>query len=128
MKNLAMWALRIGLSITFIWIGYLVLQNPGGWAKSIQPWAVQLMPVMPENMMVLTGYFDIAVGIMLLINPMVGIAALLGTVHLAGVVLTISSSGIIARDLGLLGAALALTIETFPWAPVDKFFHRIGRG
>ncbi len=127
MKHLAQWSLRIGLAVTFMWIGFMILQNPSGWAKSIQPWAADLLPIMPENLMVLTGYFDMAVGVMLLINPMVGVAALLGTVHLLGVVLTISSNGIIARDLGLLGATLALAIETFPWAPVDRFFHKIGR-
>ncbi len=127
MKNIAMWTLRGGLAVTFIWIGYMVLQNPAGWGKSIQPWALQVLPDPVENFMVLTGFFDIAIGIMLLINPLVGIGSALGALHLAGVVLGISSSGIIARDLGLLGACLALAIETFPWSLVDKFFHKIGR-
>lgn len=124
MKNISLWALRAGLSVTFIWIGYLVLQNPAGWASSIDPWVANLLPVSPENFMMMTGYLDIAVGVALLIPPLTGIAALLGAFHLAGVVLTISSSGIIARDLGLLGATIALAIETFPMETLRKLIRK----
>lgn len=127
MRNFAMWSLRGGLSITFIWIGLMVLQNPSGWAMAIQPWAAGLLPMSPENFMVSTGILDIAIGLMLLINPLVGVAALLAFLHLGGVLLATGNPGIVARDIGLFGAALALTIETFPWAVADKFFHRIGK-
>ena len=127
MKNLALWSLRAGLAVTFIWIGYMITQNPAGWARSIQPWAVELLPAAPEVFMMMTGYLDMAIGAMILITPLTWLGALLGTIHLAGVVLTISSNGIIARDIGLLGATLALAIETFPWSLVDRFFHRVGR-
>lgn len=124
MKNISLWALRAGLSITFIWIGYLVLQNPAGWANSIDPWAAGLLPVSPENFMTVIGYFDIVVGAMLMIPSLTGVAALLGAFHLAGVVSVIGSSGITARDLGLLGASIALAIETFPMAMLRKLFNK----
>lgn len=124
MKNISLWSLRAGLSVTFVWIGYLVLQNPAGWANSIDPWVANLLPVSPENFMMMTGYFDMAVGVMLLIPPLTGIAALLGALHLAGVVSVIGSSGITARDLGLLGATIALTIETFPMETLRKLISK----
>ncbi len=127
MKKLSLYVLRGGLAVSFIWIGYMITQSPAGWAKSIQPWAVNLLPVSPEAFMAVTGYMDMAIGVMLLINPLAWLGALLGTVHLSGVVLSISSNGIIARDVGLLGAALALAIETFPRDLADRFFHRISK-
>lgn len=127
MRNFSLLALRAGLAVTFIWIGYLVLQNPAGWAMSIQPWAADLLPTSPASFMTATAYLDMAVGVMLLVNQLAWLGALLGTMHLIGVVSGISSAGIIARDIGLLGASLALTIETFPWSLVDKYFHRISR-
>ncbi len=127
MKKSSLYVLRGGLAVTFIWIGYLVLQNPAGWARTIQPWAADLLPVSPDAFMTAIGYFDVTVGVLLLINPLAWLGALFGAIHLAGVVVAISSNGILARDLGLLGASLALAIETFPRALVDKFFHKIGR-
>ncbi len=128
MKKLSVVLLRVGLAITFLWIGWMILQNPAGWARSIKPSVAEMLPVDPTFLLQQTGYLDMAVGVMLLINPLAWIGALLGTLHLLGVVFSIGSAGIIARDIGLLFACTALLVEIFPsalWSRVTaKFFNR----
>ncbi len=114
MNRTAFNLLRVGLAITFAWIGYLVINNPAGWATFIQPWALQYMPANVVGMMVLTGYLDIAAAIMMLIGPTVWIGALIGAVHLLIVLITCGISDITVRDVGLMFAFTALFVETMP--------------
>jgi len=34
--------LRIGLAVTFLWIGVLILRNPEAWGGYMRPWAAGL--------------------------------------------------------------------------------------
>lgn len=113
MNKISLYALRFGLATTFIWIGILILQNPVGWSRMIQPWAVELLPTSPEAFMTSVGYLDIAIGALLL-TPFAWLGALLGTIHIFSVVISIGGYGIIARDIGLFAASLALVVELRP--------------
>ena len=114
MKSSSFHILRVGLAITFLWIGILIFKEPEAWGGFVKPWIVELLPISLKGVMIGTALFDIVVGAFLLIDSFTWLAALLASLHLA-IVLTVSGiDAITVRDIGLLTAALALAISAWP--------------
>lgn len=112
--------LRVGLAITFLWIGVLIFKQPEAWGGYLQPWAAGLLPVPVTQALIGTAILDIAIGAMLLVDSFVWLAALVGAVHII-IVLTVSGiTDITVRDIGILAAALALMADSLPKTFTDK--------
>ncbi|MBI1957281.1 MAG: DoxX family membrane protein [Candidatus Niyogibacteria bacterium] len=105
---------RVGLGITFLWVGVLIFQDPAGWGGFVLPWVRDLLPVPVEQAMLGTAVFDIAVGGLLLVGVWVWWAAILATIHLASVLTVAGIDLITVRDIGLLAASFALAVATWP--------------
>lgn len=120
MQKSAFNILRIGLAVTFFWIGVLIWRSPAEWATFIQPWAAKLISGSLVFAMQQTAILDMAVGVLLLVSPLVWLGALLGALHLAIVLITVGVNGITIRDVGLVSATIALCIETFPQSIKNK--------
>lgn len=114
MNTTAYRILRIGLGITFVWVGVLILLEPTVWAGFLQPWAAELLPFPVIPMMIGTGILDIVIGVLLVLNLFTWLAALVGGLHLLVVLVTTGISNITVRDIGLLAAAFALFFEKKP--------------
>ena len=121
MKRLSYHVLHIGLGITFLWIGVLILKNPVAWVSYIQPWAAKLLPGPLTQAMIGTGILDIVIGVMLLLNIFPFIASLVGAIHLVMVLIVSGITDITVRDIGLLYCAAALSIETVPEFIASRF-------
>lgn len=106
--------LRVGIAITFLWIGVLILRSPENWGAMMQPWAFELLPFSLKEAMITTAILDILVGFLLLINVRVWLASLLGSLHLASVLIVVGIDPITVRDIGLLAGTLALMATTWP--------------
>lgn len=106
--------LRVGLGITFLWIGILIFQSPEAWGGYVQPWVVELLPFSLTATMVTTAIFDMVVGFLLLINYLTFFASFLAALHLIVVLVVSGINAITVRDIGLLAGALALVWNTFP--------------
>jgi uncharacterized membrane protein YphA (DoxX/SURF4 family) len=106
--------LRLGLAITFIWIGALIVQSPDSWAGFIQPWATGLLILPVAKAMTVVGFFDIVLGVWLLTNRLVWAAALLASIHLLIILVTSGVNDVTIRDIGLLGAAITLALANWP--------------
>ncbi|MBI4215630.1 MAG: DoxX family membrane protein, partial [Parcubacteria group bacterium] len=102
MSKISLHIIRIGLAIVFLWIGVSILRFPEAWGGYLQPWAVKLLPVPIEQMMIGTGFLDIIIGLLLLCNIAVWIAAGVGSLHLLVVLFTAGVTDITVRDIGLL--------------------------
>ena len=114
MKKVSFHFLRVGLAITFLWIGILIFKNPGAWGGYLQPWAAGLLPIPLSQAMIGTAILDITIGAFLLFDFLVWFAALVGAIHLV-IVLTVSGiTDITVRDIGLLVVALAIVIDSLP--------------
>lgn len=122
MKKISFHILRIGLAITFIWIGVLILKQPEAWGGYFQPWAVKLLPIPMAQAMMGTAFLDIAIGAFLLFNLFVWFAALAGAVHLIIVLVVSGITDITVRDIGILAAAAALMVDSLPQSIADKIF------
>lgn len=116
--------LRIGLAVTFLWIGVLILKQPEAWGGYLQPWAAELLPVPIEQAMMGTAVMDIIIGAMLLFSPLVGIAALVGSIHLIVILVMSGITDITVRDIGILAGTLAIMADTL-FLPAENFVEKI---
>lgn len=89
------------------------------------PWAMNLLPVPIEQAMIGTAILDIVIGVLLLIDLWMWVAALLGAAHLAIVLIVSGITEITVRDIGLLAAAVGLMIDSLPSAVIDRL--KIGK-
>ena len=114
MKTASFHILRVGIAVTFLWVGILILKEPEAWGGLIQPWAADILPLPLKTAMFGTAVLDIFVGFMLLIDYFTWQAALLGSLHLIAVLTVSGINAIIIRDVGLLAATLAILVNAFP--------------
>jgi len=106
--------LRVGLAITFLWIGVLIFKNPEAWGKYLQPWAAGLLPIPLAQVMIGTAILDITIGVLLLVDNLTWLAALFGAIHLVMVLMVSGITDITVRDIGLLVGMLAIMIDSLP--------------
>src|SRR3989344_727311 len=106
--------LRVGLAITFLWIGILIFKNPEAWGGYMAPWAIELLPIPIKEAMIGTAFLDVAIGALLLIDSFVWLAALVGAIHL---IIVLAVSGIneaTVRDIAILAGIVALMADSLP--------------
>lgn len=106
--------LRVGLAITFLWIGLLILKNPAAWGSYLQPWAAAILPVPIEQAMLSAAIFDIVVGFLLLLDAWTWVVAFLAAGHIVVVLIVSGINEVTVRDIGLLTGAGALFADAFP--------------
>lgn len=116
MNKKAYLILRIGLAITFIVIGLMIIQAPEAWGTFLKPWAADLIPVSIKTAMLATGILDLLIGLFLLVNIFTWLAALVGAIHLVIVLVTTGITMVTVRDIGLLAATLFIAIQTSPYS------------
>ncbi len=120
MKKISFHILRIGLGITFLWIGVLIFKNPDAWGGYLQPWAVNLLPVPLTDALIGTAILDIALGTLLLVDVFTWLTALISAAHLIIILIVSGITDITVRDIGLLAGVLALVIDSLPLAIYNK--------
>ena len=113
--------LRVGLAITFLWIGILIFKQPEAWAGYVAPWAVNLLPISVEQVMVGTAILDIGIGVLFLFDYFVWLAALVGVIHLIIILIVSGITDITVRDIGILAAIIAIMAESLPENIISVF-------
>lgn len=113
--------LRVGMGITFLWVGLLILQSPESWGGLMQPWASTILGDAMQESMITTAIFDILVGLLLVIGIFTWQAALVGAIHLAVVLTVVGIDAITVRDIALLTGCLALSWNALPDRIKSKF-------
>lgn len=114
MSKTAFHILRVGLAITFLWVGVLIFRSPEGWGSFLQPWAAALLPLPLRTAMIGTAILDIIIGLLFLVDMGVWLGAVVGGVHLIIVLTTTGITDVTVRDIGLLSAVAALFFDTLP--------------
>ena len=120
MKKTSFHILRVGLAITFLWIAVLIFKEPEAWGAMLQPWAAGLLPIPIETAMIGTAILDLLIGFLLLLDVWVLLAAILGSIHLLIIIITVGINPITVRDVGLLAGTLALLIDSLPADIIKK--------
>ena len=114
MLPIALLILRIGLGISFIYTSYFILKSEDHWADGIKPWAKRLLPVAPERFMASVAVYDLMQGLWLISGWYLWIAAAIATLHLIQVLIGAGINDSTYRDIGLMGAALAVFLLSAP--------------
>ncbi|MEK9175428.1 MAG: hypothetical protein AAB795_02425 [Patescibacteria group bacterium] len=114
MKKASFNILRVGLAITFLWIGILIFKAPEAWGGYLEPWAVNLLPIPLAQAILGTAILDIAIGILLLTDFFVWGAAIVGSLHLVVVLVVSGITEVTVRDIGILAGMLAIMIDALP--------------
>jgi len=98
--------LRIGLGLTFLWVGVDILRHPDIWVGYV-PENVPL-GLTRETALQIGGFFDVVVGLALMVPVLPKLMSGLAAAHLLAIIVTNGADAVLIRDIGLLGAALAL--------------------
>lgn len=107
--------LRVGLGVTFAWIGVLILRDPAGWGSIVQPWAVDLIGSDSlRGAMLGRAVLDILIGLALLTDFRTFRAAALGFIHVVTVIVVVGITGSTVRDIAIVAGLLALMADTWP--------------
>lgn len=124
MKKTSFHFLRVGLAVTFLWIGVLIFKNPEAWGGYLQPWAAGLLPIPLAQAMIGTAILDVLIGAFLLFDFLPWLAALVGAIHIAMVLATSGITDITVRDIGLFVATLAFMIDSLPRGMRERFMRK----
>jgi len=120
MQKISFHFLRVGMAITFLWIGILILKDPEVLGGYLQTWVVELLPVPIIQAMIGTAILDIIIGVFLLLDFLPWLAAFVGAIHIAIVLIVSGINDVTVRDIGLLVASVAMTIESLPQSILQK--------
>jgi len=113
--------LRVGLAITFIWIGILIIKSPESWGGYLEPWAVSLLPISIKQALIITAVLDIVIGILFLVDSFVWLAGSVASLHLIIILIVSGITDITVRDIGLLAGTIVIMIEDLPNYIRNKF-------
>lgn len=98
--------LSIGLGVVFLWIGIDILRHPDSWIGYIPTNLPIHIPT--TSLLQANGGFDIALGLLLILRMWPKLVAFLAAGHLIVIIATQGVDAVLIRDVGLLGACLAL--------------------
>lgn len=113
------WALRLGLGLMFLYSGSSLFYTPEQWYGFAPQWfSDAISSIISFNVYLrIQGIGEFLVGLLMLAwfsgTTGVRIASVLATLEMAGILLFTGVDLITFRDIGLLGAAIALTILVF---------------
>ncbi len=98
--------LRWGVGITFLLIGVMILGSPNDWMGYV-PETVPLGMTREGALQAVAG-FDLLIGLALVLKFLPKAAGGLAALHLVGIILVQGLDAVVVRNVGLLGAALAI--------------------
>lgn len=101
--------LRVGLAAVFIWAGVDMIRNPSDWQGFIPPWLLELLPYGEYEYLFIHGTFEILLAVSFLSGFLVWISAPLAVLEFAGILIFVGVDQVTFRDIGLLGAAWAMS-------------------
>jgi uncharacterized membrane protein YphA (DoxX/SURF4 family) len=98
--------LRIGLGLTFLWIGIDIFRQPEVWIGYVP--AAPGFGVTREAALAAGGVFDVALGTLFILRIWTKLAGWLAAAHMLAIIAVHGIDPVLIRDVGLLGAGLAV--------------------
>lgn len=113
------WTLRLGLGLMYLYSGYDIFYNPRSWVNFVPTWFSQgISPILPiDTYLRFQGVGEFIIGLLFLAwffgKWGLRVAAIIATIEMASILLFVGVDLITFRDIGLLGAAIAILIISF---------------
>ncbi len=115
--------LRLGLGLMFLYSGYSIYSNPGMWESyvtDLPQWVQMLIAYVHltvPQFLTIQGVAEMIFGAVLILwfLPLwlVRTVSILITLELASILILIGVTGVTFRDIGLVGAAIALVLTLY---------------
>lgn len=115
--------LRVALALVFFWFGTQQLTNPGQWVRFL-PGFLGGLPIALTTIVALNGWFEIVAGLALLFGLYTRLVALLLSLHLLGITVTLGLNAIGIRDFGLTFAAFTVALQGAGSCSLDNWFAK----
>ena len=104
--------LRLGLAFVFLWFGIDKFIHPDYWINAWMPFWFQSilsrLGIGNLNFIYANGIFEVVIGLCFIFNIFVKLFALLTVLFLLSIIISFGLNEVLVRDVGLIGAALAL--------------------
>ena len=110
-QKLSVWALRLGLVLTYLYSGSYLIFNPEPWLGYLPEWFKNLLPLAPELYLQLQGGVEIILVVSFLSGIGIRWAALVSSLEMAGILLFYGVDLVSFRDFAVLGAAISLFLS-----------------
>ena len=113
------WMLRLGLGLMYLYSGYDLMVKPMHWYGFVPRWFSQAVGplISVEGYLRLQGLGELVIGLLFIAwflgRSWVRFASVLAVAEMAMILLFVGIDPITFRDIGLLGAAVALLVMTF---------------
>jgi uncharacterized membrane protein YphA (DoxX/SURF4 family) len=101
--------LRYVLAFVLLWFAFSQLAAPASWYGVLPAWTSDLF-ISQHTFVILNALFEVVAAIFLLLGVWVRPFAILLTLHMLSIAMTVGLTGVGARDIGLAGAFLALAM------------------
>ena len=98
--------LRLGLGLVFLWIGLDMIRSPNNWIGFLP--ANLPFGLSQDLALKLSSFLDIILGALIILGPFRKTTSALASLHLISIIVINGIDAVIIRDVGLLGASLAL--------------------
>lgn len=106
--------LRIGIAVVFLWFGIDKFIHPQYWLDAWVPiWvqsAVMAVRLSPQNFIILTGMFEVFVGLSLATGFFMRLFSAAGALFLVVIVVVNGIPLILVHDIGLIGGLVAIAL------------------
>ena len=113
--------LRVSMGLVFLWFGPQQISNPGAWTGFVPAFTSFLGN--PENLVIGNAIFELIFGAFLIIGLYTRLSAILLSLHLFGIAISIGITPVGIRDLGLALATLAIFLGGKDKYCLDKKFN-----
>lgn len=139
-KQYAPILLRIGLSIVFLWFGIHQIINPESFLGYVPALfdthpntmmhehplqSLHTLPITPHILIMGNGFFETILGILLITGIFIRVVALLLSLHLVGIMVSLGYNDIAVRDFGLFLATLSVALHgPDQWCLGNKIFKK----
>lgn len=113
------WPLRLGLGLMYIYSGYDLFYHPSAWIWAVPKWYARTVTSISslEAYLRFQGVAELIIGLLFIawFSGKWGVraAALLAATEFLFILIFVGINPITFRDIGLLGAALALVVMSF---------------
>jgi len=119
LKKFANPLLRISLSIVFLYFGFQQISNPDAWVSFIPNFITNTI-ITANNLIILNGIMELTLGTFLLIGIYTRFSALILSIHLFFIALSIGISPLGIRDFGLAIATFVIFLNGPDKFCIDK--------
>ena len=123
MKKIAPVVLRAGMALVILWFGIQQLSSPALWTGYLPAWTASL-PLSAVTFVLLNGWVECTLGILLAAGFYTRWVALLLSLHLYSITFTLGYGAIGVRDFGLATALLSLFFHGADSLSMDAYFSK----